>query len=352
MPLTPVFGHEDLRRQLDAAIRADRLPQVLLFTGPEGVGKQRMGLWLAQRLVCAAPDLEPCGRCVPCRQVLELSHPDVHWVVPVPRPKAGEPDKQVEEVAESLEGAMAERRATGSWGASDGMASHGVATARWLQRKASMTAAMGGWRIFIIGRADRLVPQESSPEAANALLKLLEEPPSRAVFVLTATEPGLVLPTIRSRAVPVRLARLNDEAVHQWAAARELRFDAARLEAARGVIGRLEAGDDTVSAAGRDAARAVLAAIEAGPAERATLALKRGVSQARGEFTVVLDALAALLAERAREAAAAPGARHRAGSAVAALELVMGAREQAQGNINPQLLLATLMDDLAALEAA
>lgn len=352
MPLTPVFGHEELRQQLDAAIRADRLPQVLLLTGPEGVGKQRLGLWLAQRLVCAAPAAEPCGECVPCRQVLELSHPDVHWVVPVPRPKAGEPDKQVEEVAESLETAMAERRQGGSWGPPDGMASHGVASARWLQRKASLTAALGGWRIFIIGRADRLVPQESSPEAANALLKLLEEPPPRSVFVLTAAEPGLVLPTIRSRSVPVRLVRVSDEAVRQWAAARELRLDDARVAAARGAIGRLVADDDTALQAARTAAAAVLDAVQGDPVARAALALKRGVAQARGDFTVLLDALASLLADRAREAAAAPGARQRTGRAVAAVELVMAAREQAQGNINPQLLLATLMDDLAALEAA
>lgn len=352
MPLTPVFGHEDIRRQLGAAIAADRLPQVLLLTGPEGVGKQRLGLWLAQRLVCAAPDPEPCGRCVPCRQVLELTHPDVHWVVPVPRPKAGEPDKQVEEVAESLEAAMAERRGSGSWGTPDGMASHGVATARWLQRKASLTAALGGWRIFIIGRADRLVPQESSPDAANALLKLLEEPPVRSVFVLTATEPGLVLPTIRSRSVPVRIPRVSDEAVRQWAASRELRLDETKVANARGAIGRLEAGDDVAARAAREAAKVVLEAIAAGSAERAAVALKRGVSQARGEFTVLLDALAAVLAERAREAAAAPGARQRTTNAVAAVELVMAAREQAQGNVNPQLLLAVLMDDLAALEAA
>jgi DNA polymerase-3 subunit delta' len=350
MPLTPVFGHEDLRRRLAAAIATDRLPQVLLLTGAEGVGKQRLGLWLAQRLVCAAAGAEPCGRCVPCRQVLGLAHPDVHWVVPVPRPKAGEPDKQVEEVAESLEAAMAERRQGGAWGPSDGMASHGIASARWLQRKATLTAALGGWRIFLIGRADRLVPQESSPEAANALLKLLEEPPARSVFVLTAAEPGLVLPTIRSRSVPVRVGRVSDEAVRAFAAERGLATDDETVARARGVIGRLLVGDDSERVAARDAALAVLRAVDAGTSDRAALALRRSVSQARGEFTVMLDALAALLTERTRLASGGgPGG---VASAVAAMALVMAAREQAQGNVNPQMLLAVLMDDLAALEAA
>ena len=51
---------------------------------------------------------------------------------------------------------------------------------RLLQRRAALTSVEGGWRVFIVGEADRLVPQESSPEAANALLKLLEEPPAGA----------------------------------------------------------------------------------------------------------------------------------------------------------------------------
>jgi DNA polymerase-3 subunit delta' len=348
MPLTPVFGHEALRGRLATAIEAGRLPQVLLLTGPEGVGKQRLGLWIAQRLVCAAPNLEPCGRCVPCRQVLELSHPDVHWVVPVPRPKAGEPDKQVDEVAESLEAAMAARREQGSWGPADGMASHGIATARWLQRKAALSAAQGGWRIYLIGNADRLVPQESSPEAANALLKLLEEPPTRSLFVLTATEPGLILGTIRSRSVPIRVARVSDAAVEEWARSRGVEPTAEALGAARGAIGRLEGEGATAERSAREAARAMLALADGEPAERAMAALKRSVAQARGDFTVLLDAMADELGRRAR---AAGGSRDAASRALVGLERVMAAREQAQGNVNPQLLLAVLLDDLAAVDA-
>jgi len=89
-------------------------------------------------------------------------------------------------VAESLEAVMAERRANPLWTAPDGMAIHGIASARLVQRQASLTAAEGGWRVFLIGRAEKLVPQESSQEAANALLKLLEEPPPRSLFILTA----------------------------------------------------------------------------------------------------------------------------------------------------------------------
>ncbi|MEO8479881.1 MAG: DNA polymerase III subunit delta, partial [Gemmatimonadota bacterium] len=89
MTLTPIHGHRTLRGRLAEAITADRLPQVLLLTGESGIGKQRLALWLAQRLLCEQPLAEPCGACGSCKRVLGLVHPDLHWFVPVPRPKAG-----------------------------------------------------------------------------------------------------------------------------------------------------------------------------------------------------------------------------------------------------------------------
>ena len=352
MSLTPLAGHRAVRSELASAVTSGRLPQVILLTGPSGVGKQRLALWLAQRLVCAEPTDEPCGRCVPCRRVLDLAHPDVHWLVPIPRPKAGDTDKQVEEAAESLEAVMAERRKTGSWSSPDGMSSHGIASARWVQRRATMKAAEGGWRVFIIGRAERLVPQESSPEAANALLKLLEEPPERAVFVLTTAEPGLVLPTIRSRAVPLRIGRLEDREVAEFAASQGLAASAGQVSAARGAISRLQATDDGGRGKAIAAARSVLSAASGTVADRATLALRQPMAQARGEFTAMLDALVELLEREARDAAALPAGRQRAQRAGAAIELVLATRERAQGNVNPQLALGGLVDELAALEAA
>ncbi|MGD9523624.1 MAG: ATP-binding protein [Gemmatimonadales bacterium] len=348
MSMTPLFGHQELRDRLNSAIATDRLPQVLLLTGPSGVGKQRLALWLAQRLLCERGLPEPCGECGACRRTLDLVHPDLHWFVPVPRPKAGDADKQVEEVAESLEAAMADRRAGGQWGSPDGMASHGIASARLLQRRAGLTAAEGGWRVFVVGHAERLVPQESSPEAANALLKLLEEPPARALFLLTAPEAGLVLTTIRSRAVPVRVGRLADADVRAWAAAAGVATDELAIRAAGGAIGRLGRGGADPQGG---AARRVLEAVDGGPAARARAALGQGVSQARGDFTALLDALAVELAEQARSASAG-GRWPAAGRAAAGVELVLETRERAQGNVNPQLALAVLMDDLAALEAA
>jgi len=213
MPLPPIVGHQDARRRLSAAVGVGRLPQVLLVTGAPGVGKQRLALWLAQLLFCESPGEEPCGRCRSCRLTVGLAHPDLHWFTPIPRPKASDPDKQVTEAGESLALAIEERRSAGLYGPAEPMAIHGVASVRLLQRRAALTPVEARRKVFIVGDAERLVPQESSPEAANALLKLLEEPPADTVIVLTAAQPELLLPTIRSRAVPLRLGRLRDAKV-------------------------------------------------------------------------------------------------------------------------------------------
>jgi DNA polymerase-3 subunit delta' len=291
--------------------------------------------------------------------VLGLTHPDVHWFIPIPRPKAGDPDKQVEEAAEAIGDVIAERREQPLWTPPDGMAMHGLATARLVLRRLSLTSVEGGRRVVIIGDAERLVPQESSPEAANALLKVIEEPPRATVFLLTAADPSCLLPTIRSRAVLLRLGRLTDAEVRGFLETHRSPKPsptvlASLVAMAQGSIGRALA-EDQEAARAREGAEAVLEAVLAG-SERA---LQRALSQppwhARGEFTALLDAVASLLMDAARErAGVAPlrpvpeplRRRSDAAGLLRAAELVQSAREEAQGNLNPQLLLATLSTDL------
>src|SRR5437762_6031019 len=168
MSLHPLNGHSQARQRLAEAVRTDRLPQAMVISGPAGVGKQRLALWLGQLVLCTEKGPEPCGRCRPCRLVENLGHADLHWLVPIPRPKAGDPDKAVDEAAQAIAEVMDERRTKPLYGAPDGMASHSMASVRLLQRQAALTSVEGGRRVFIIGDADRLVPQESSQEAANA----------------------------------------------------------------------------------------------------------------------------------------------------------------------------------------
>jgi DNA polymerase-3 subunit delta' len=360
MPLPSIVGHLEARARLAQAVRSGRLPQVLVISGPAGVGKQRLALWLAQLAFCEQRDAEPCGRCRSCRLVDGLAYADLHWFAPIPRPKAGDPDKAVDEAAQTLAELMDERRSRPLYGPPDGMASHSMASVRLLHRHAALTSVEGGRRVFIVGDAERLVPQESSQEAANALLKLLEEPPAGSLFVLTTVDPRRLLPTIRSRAVPVRLNRLTDEQVRGFlkkhvepplapSALEE------RVALAAGSIGdALAAGEETGKA--YRAAEQLLQAVLAGSAAGYERALRQAPFSARGEFTAMLDALADTLGEAARGTLGQPTRRpvptallRRADPAtlLRAMEHVAEAREAAYGNVNPQILLAVLGEELA-----
>ncbi len=357
MAIPEFRGHQSVRTDLLRAHAAGRLPQVLLVTGEPGVGKQRFGLWLAQLVLCSDRSAPPCGRCRACRLVAELSHPDLHWFVPVPRPKAGEADRQIEEVRDALTEVLAARRENPGYLPPDGMALHGIASARLVLRTAALTTVEGGRRVILIGDADRLVAQESSPEAANALLKFLEEPSASALIILTTTDATRVLPTIRSRAVPIRLGRLSAEEVA--AALKDLVPSLsdderqARAAAAEGSVGR--ALDPKGHEGKRLEANQLLAAVSQGPA-RFEPVIRQTPWQARGDFTSLLEALAQTLRDGVRSLTVAgpsvtvPDALKSVRDPrrlLVALGHVETARDLARGNVNPQLLLATLTGQLA-----
>ena len=347
MPLPPLFGHDGVKNRLSGAVAAGRLPQALLLEGPRGVGKQRLALWLAQCLVCETGGA--CGECRACRLVATLQHPEVHWFVPLePSNKGADADKQVDLVAEALAEEMAARREQPMYQAPGGLASHSIAAVRLLLRRLSLTPALARRKVFIVGDAERLIPQRGMEDAANALLKALEEPPADTVIVLTAADPEALLPTILSRVVRVRVARTTDSVVTDFAqrvlgvtGKAEL---AERVSSAEGCIGRLLAteGDD---GAARRRAGELLDAGRKGPATLYALALSHMPFQARGGFSEMLDALAGRLRAHARTGGEIE-------KLVEAIARVMDARELAQGNVNPQLVTAVLAEDLVGTEGA
>src|SRR5207247_1106930 len=191
-------------------------------------------------------------------------------------------------------------------------------------------------KVFLIGDAERLVPQTGAEAAANALLKALEEPPADTVFVLTTAAPDSLLPTILSRVVRVRVARLPDSIVAAFAQ-RELGESgqhelAQRVALADGRIGRLLA-DGAGRARGAEAAERFLAAVEAGPVRRYEVALGLQPFQARGGFTDMLDGLLERLREQARIGAETE-------KVVEAIARVLEARGLAEGNVNAQQVAA------------
>jgi DNA polymerase-3 subunit delta' len=343
MNLRPLYGHDAVRDRLSQAVRSARLPQALLFHGPRGVGKQRLGLWLSQLILCEQDGREPCGTCRSCHLVGTLSHPDLHWFVPLELSKKGaDADKQIELVEAALGEEMAARRERPLYGPVSGLAAHSVAAVRLILRRVSVTPAMSRRKVFLIGNAERLIPQQANPEAANALLKVLEEPPADTVLILTAAEPDKLLPTILSRVVRTRVISVPDSVVTTFAQSElpDLKNQARAVADAAGCIGRLLAQLSPAAGTGWDAAEAFLGSLRGEAADRYATALRQAPFQARGGFSDMLDGLV----ERLRREAKSGGDTHRIAEAIA---LVLEARERAQGNVNPQLLAAVLSDDLA-----
>lgn len=349
MPLPPLIGHERVTARLAGAHASGKLPQALLLVGPRGVGKQRLALWLAQLIHCETPRhrSEPCGECRPCRLVLSLQHPDVHWFVPLELSKrgsgggGGDVEKQVDIAAEALAEEMTARREHPLYPPIAGLATHAIAAVRLMLRRLSLTPAMGRRKVFIVGDAERLIPQLGTEVAANALLKALEEPPADAFIILTASDPNALLPTILSRVVLVRVARIADSDVtafaQQVAGIANKDELAQRVTAAEGCVGKLFATPAMRSGqpGGDQAARFLEAPW--------LFALGQVPFQARGGFTDMLDSLAAKL----RSAVRAGGDTEKL---VEAIARVLDARDLAQGNVNPQLLAAVLAEDLQAMQ--
>ncbi len=350
MPLLPLIGHQILRDRLAAQWRAGRLPASILLHGPEGVGKQRLALWLGQLMLCTG-DTAPCGECQACRYALEGQHPDLHWIFPRPHLKG---DAGPEEVKEDLEQAVADRaKAQGLYKRPSGAEGIFVYVGRYLVQQAALSPALGRRKVFVIGDAERMVPQASSPEAANALLKLLEEPPATVTFILTSSEPTSLLPTIRSRVVAFRVPRLADADVRRFLAAPSVRAaigpdanDDERVRLCDGAPGRLLGYDEQAVVFAR--AHAFIEAAQAGREKWLRAAFGQGGKGARGAFSDVLDAVSVLLHERSRAAAAA-GQDRTAAAAARAMRAVEEAKLDAQQNVSPQLLSARLMRELSHL---
>lgn len=373
--LPALRGHAEARERLARAAVDGTLPQSILLHGPAGIGKERFGLWIAQLLLCQSP-LEPpapCGLCNSCRLAERLDHPDVHWFFPLPRPENASADR-LREKLEDLRAAELQLRRENPHRipAFDRAPAHFLAAVQSLLQLAAVRPAMGARKVFVVGDAERMVPQESSPEAANAFLKLLEEPPRDTVLLLTSSQPGALLPTILSRVLPVRLAPVAEEEIRTYLV-EDLGRDpdeAGRIAgAARGSIGRAlrlvpgDEGEGPLEKARRRARELLLATLSTSAVPRLTAAHGQQPTGGRGDFSAELDALAEWLRDLLAVASGAdaevpdPEARqllrravdqrsiHPLGAA-AALERVGQAREWAQGNVNPQLILASLLADV------
>jgi DNA polymerase-3 subunit delta' len=299
-----------------------------------------------------------------------LEHPDVHWFFPLPRPDASTPEKLRDKLEEARYAELEARRADPHHvPAFEKAPAYFLGTIQNLQRHASVRPAMGSRKVFVVGDAEAMVPQESSPEAANAFLKLLEEPPADTTLVITSSNPGALLPTIRSRVLPVRLLRLpHDEVAEFLVREKGLgRKEADELAAvSQGAIGRAlrllpgSGGAGVLQRQWETGRALLLAAVAPSSAERLAAASGVAPAGARGEFTGALEALGLWLRDLMAVAAGAPEqvaytpdagvlktlvARQPVApeGVASAILRVQEAQEMAAGNVNPQLILADLL---------
>jgi DNA polymerase-3 subunit delta' len=287
--------------------------------------------------------------------VAQLTHPDLHWIFPRPRLKDSDPD--LEQVRDDYAEATAERAAEhGLYAAPSGSEGIYVATVRSLVQRAAMAPAMGKRKVFIIGDAERMVPQEGADMAANAFLKLLEEPPADTTIILTSSEAGALLPTIRSRVVVVRVPLVRDDAVRAFVEnpvvkkaldSKSKATVSERVRSAAGAPGRLLTGD-TDAKATVNARRIVDAATSARPSLVHSTALAQGSAGARGTFAETLEALVDLLGERVRDALHKKDVAA-AESAANAVDAVLKAQTHADGNVSPQLITARMIRELSTI---
>jgi DNA polymerase-3 subunit delta' len=187
--------NEPLLESLKA--RYERFPHALLIHGARGLGKLALAERLAQFLLCEDPARRPCGRCEGCRWLAAGSHPDFRRIEP--EALAREPLAEPEEGAETPA-----RRAKPSTEIK-------IEQVRELAGFLNLRSHRGRMRVALVHPAE-----DMNPNAANALLKGLEEPPSGAVFLLVSHRPAQLLPTIRSRCVAMPVPVPAPSVALQW----------------------------------------------------------------------------------------------------------------------------------------
>jgi len=255
MPFAGVVGHSRPLGLLAGSIARGTLPPSLLFTGPEGVGKRLAAQAVAEALNCLSPQgRDACGSCAACRRIGRGSHPDVLAIEP---PEVGATKIEVVRPA--------------------------IAAAAYRPFE-------GRCRVVIVNDADRL-----TEDAANALLKSLEEPPAGTVFILVTARPEVLPPTIRSRCSQLRFGRLSAGDVARFLIERhgmEAEEAHAVAAVADGSPGRaLEAGTRAYKD-GRAAALSTLRAVSAAASPKARLQAAAGLMAGKPSSAGERDELA------------------------------------------------------------
>ena len=212
MQFKDVIGQEEVQRQLSHSVQENRVPHAQLFLGPEGNGKLPLALAYAQYILCPhRTATDSCGVCPSCQKISKLTHPDLHFVVPTTTNKSVKSNPETDLFLNEWRDYVIQKEGyvdTSSWyeflEVENKQGYISVRDAATLLRKLSFKAYEGEYKIAIIWMAEKM-----RVDTANKLLKLLEEPPEKTLFILIAEDQEELLATIRSRASLVKIPRID-----------------------------------------------------------------------------------------------------------------------------------------------
>jgi len=211
MAFDDIVGNSRVKKILRCALERGRVPNALLFAGPEGVGKKQVALVVAKALNCFRKKDDACEECDHCRLINAGNMPDVIEVdIKELRPESG---NQREE-PEAGEGESGEA----------GRETIGIKTMRGIKELIYLRPMLGRSRVFIINEAEKM-----TPEAANSHLKILEEPPLFSTIILISENPALILPTIKSRCQVLNFLPVSDEEIERVLRGRGVERGRARI---------------------------------------------------------------------------------------------------------------------------
>jgi DNA polymerase-3 subunit delta' len=214
------FGNGAVVAALTEMVAGQRIPQTLLFSGPEGVGKATLARRFAALLVGAASAADAAK--------IELDDLSLEANLQTIADRDKWPaDKRNEDPL-----FFASHTDVLTFAPEGPLRQIGIPQMRLLKDRASLKPLKGSWRVFLIDGIDR-----ANESAANSLLKILEEPPPHLILIMTARNAYDLLPTIRSRAVPFGMGRLTDDEMRAFATARHLDHAERRLRLAEGSPG-------------------------------------------------------------------------------------------------------------------
>jgi DNA polymerase-3 subunit delta' len=216
MQFQDIVGQKDIKHRLIQTIRDQRISHAQLFYGPPGSGKLPLAIAFAQYLSCENPsENDSCGLCPSCQKFNKLVHPDLHFVFPVVKSGSQKPisDSYIKAWRETLINTpyFTYQQWLGKLESENKQASIYRDEANEIIRKLNLKTYESEFKFMIIW-----LPEKMNITAANKLLKMIEEPPPKTVFLLISEDRNNVLPTIFSRTTPVKIPAINQQELADW----------------------------------------------------------------------------------------------------------------------------------------